>query len=168
MARASEVVVETLIRLGVRIMRAGHRILRYGLAIVIGWIGLMKFTAYEAKGIRPLVAHSPLLAWTYQLLTVTQLSDVLGVIEVTTALLITLRPWSPKVSAIGSAAAVLMFLTTLSFLFTTPGWEPSLGGFPALSGGVGQFLLKDVVLCGAAVWSLGDALAAAPRATAQS
>jgi reactive chlorine resistance protein C len=82
--------------------------------LVIGWIGLMKFTAYEAKGIQPLVAHSPLLAWTYQLVSVRQSSEV-----------------------------------------------PSLGGFPALSGGVSQFLLKDVVLCGAAVWSLGDALAAA-------
>jgi uncharacterized membrane protein YkgB len=40
-------------------------------------------------------------------------------------------------AAIGSAVAVLMFITTLSFLFSTPGWEPSLGGFPALSGAVG-------------------------------
>jgi uncharacterized membrane protein YkgB len=51
-----------------------------------------------------------------------------------------------------------MFTTTLSFLFTTPGWDAKLGGFPALSG-AGQFLVKDVVLLGAAVWTLGDALA---------
>lgn len=38
-----------------------------------------------------------------------------------------------KDAALGSAGAVMMFLTTLSFLFSTPGWEPSLGGFPALS-----------------------------------
>jgi hypothetical protein len=25
----------------------GHRVLRYGLALVIGWIGKMKFTGYE-------------------------------------------------------------------------------------------------------------------------
>ena len=54
----------------------------------------------------------------------------------------------------------MMFLTTLSFLFSTPGWEASLGGFPALSVVPGQFLLKDVVLLGAAVWSLGEALTA--------
>ena len=36
-----------------------------------------------------------------------------------------------------------------------------LGGFPALSIIPGQFLLKDVVLLGAAVWSAGDALRAA-------
>jgi hypothetical protein len=28
----------------------GHRVLRNGLALVIGWIGMMKFTGYEARG----------------------------------------------------------------------------------------------------------------------
>jgi len=72
--------------------------------------------------------------------------------------MIGLRPLSPKVSAIGSAVAVVMFLTTISFLFSTPGWEPSLGGFPALAVVPGQFLLKDVVLLGASMWSLGESL----------
>jgi uncharacterized membrane protein YkgB len=94
----------------------------------------------------------------YHILSVRQFSNGLGVVEVGIAVLIALRPWSRKASAIGSAVAVLMFLTTLSFLFSTPGWEPSLGGFPALSALPGQFLLKDVVLLGAAIWSLGDAL----------
>jgi uncharacterized membrane protein YkgB len=53
-----------------------------------------------------------------------------------------------------------MFLTTLSFMISTPGWEPSLGGFPALSGGVGEFLIKDLVLLGASLWSLGESLIA--------
>jgi reactive chlorine resistance protein C len=136
----------------------GHRVLRYGLALVIGWIGVMKFTAYEAQGIEPLVVHSPLLGWMYHVWTVRQFAAGLGVVEVSIAILIGLRPWSRRASAIGSAVAVLMFLTTLSFLFSTPGWEPTLGGFPALSGAVGQFLIKDVVLLGAAIWSLGEAL----------
>ena len=79
------------------------------------------------------------------------------------AILIGLRPWSAKASVVGSAGAVLMFLTTLSFLLSTPGWEPSLGGFPALSALPGQFLLKDVVLLGAALWSLGEAWASSVR-----
>jgi reactive chlorine resistance protein C len=136
----------------------GHRVLRYGLAVVIGWIGMMKFTGYEANGIQPLVAHSPFMGWMYHFLTVRQFSDGLGVVELAIAILIALRSWSPKASTLGSALAVLMFLTTLSFLFSTPGWEPSLGGFPFLSGVVGQFLIKDVVLLGAAIWTLGEAL----------
>lgn len=145
-----------------RIIALGHRVSRYGLVLVVGWIGMMKFTAYEANGIQPLVAHSPLMGWMYHFLTVRQFSDGLGAVEIAIAILIALRPWLPKASAIGSALAVLMFLTTLSFLFSTPGWEPSLGGFPALSGAVGQFLIKDVVLLGAAIWSLGEALGKKP------
>ena len=43
----------------------------------------------------------------------------------------------------------------------TPGWEPSLGGFPALSALPGQFLLKDVVLLGASLFTAGESLEAA-------
>jgi uncharacterized membrane protein YkgB len=56
-----------------------------------------------------------------------------------------------------------MFLSTLSFLFSTPGWEASLGGFPAVSAFPGQLLLKDVVLLGAAMWSCGEAWAGASQ-----
>jgi uncharacterized membrane protein YkgB len=136
---------------------AAAYLLRYGLVLVIAWIGFMKFTAYEAAGIQPLVAHSPLMSWAYAIFSERAFSALLGVIEVAVAAMIALRPVSAKVSAIGSGLAVAMFLTTLSFILSTPGWEPSLGGFPALSM-VGGFLLKDIVLLGAAVWSLGETL----------
>jgi hypothetical protein len=42
-------------------------------------------------------------------------------------------------------------------------WEASLGGFPAISVLPGQFLLKDVALLGAAVFSAGEAPEAARR-----
>jgi uncharacterized membrane protein YkgB len=32
---------------------------RYGLVVVIGWIGALKFANFEAHQIQPLVAHSP-------------------------------------------------------------------------------------------------------------
>jgi uncharacterized membrane protein YkgB len=56
--------------------------------------------------------------------------------------------------------AVGLFLGTLSFLFTTPG-VTAAGGFPVLSVLPGQFLLKDLVLIGAALWTLGESLGAA-------
>jgi uncharacterized membrane protein YkgB len=130
---------------------------RYGLVIVVAWIGAMKFTSYEANGIQPLVANSPLMAWLYGILSVQGVSNALGVIELAAAALIALRPVSAKGAAVGSGMAVIMFLTTLTFLFSTPGWEPTLGGFPAISAMPGQFLLKDLVLLGAALWSLGEA-----------
>src|SRR5580693_3264190 len=113
----------------------GRELARYGLVVVVGWIGLMKFTAYEAQGISLYVTNSPLLSWVYTSLSVRGFSAILGVVEVSIALLIAARPFSRRASALGSALAVGMFLTTLSFLITTPGvWEASAGGFPALSG----------------------------------
>jgi len=142
----------------VGLQAVGQTILCYGLVLVVAWIGAMKFTAYEAAGIQPLVANSPLMGWMYRFLSVQGFSNLLGTVEIAVAAMIAVRPLSARVAAVGSAMAVMMFLTTLSFLFSTPGWEPSLGGFPALSVVPGQFLLKDVVLLGAAVWSLGEAL----------
>jgi uncharacterized membrane protein YkgB len=143
----------------------GRHVTRYGLVLVLLWIGGMKFTAYEAEGIRPLVANSPLMGWVYNLISVTAFSSLLGVIEIAIGVLIALRPVWPAGSALGSGLAVGMFLTTLSFLVTTPGWEPSLGGFPAVSAMPGQFVLKDIVLLGAALWTAGEAWAARPVRT---
>ncbi len=138
----------------------GEFFIRYGLVLVLGWIGAMKFTAYEAAGIKSLVETSPLMSWMYKALSLQATSNVIGVAELTAALLIAIRPLSPRLSAIGSVLAVFTFLATLSFLFSLPGWEKTLGGFPALSGS-GGFLLKDVVLLGAALFTLGDSLTAA-------
>jgi reactive chlorine resistance protein C len=110
----------------------GKQIVNWGLIVVLAWIGAMKFTAYEAMGIQPLVAHSPLVGWMYDFLSVRSFSTMLGFIEIGTAVLISLRSVSPKASAIGSVLAMVLFATTLSFLISTPGWEPTLG-FPALS-----------------------------------
>ena len=104
------------------------------------------------------MTNSPLMSWVYELMSVRGFSALLGVVEVAVALLIAARPFWPRASALGSALAVGMFLTTLSFLITTPGvWEPSLGGFPALSAIPGQFLIKDLALLGISLWTLGEA-----------
>jgi len=137
----------------------GEGLLRYGLVLVLGWIGAMKFTAYEAAGIQPLIASSPLMSWMYSVLSVQGVSNLIGVTELAIALMIALRPVSPRISAVGSALAIPVFLTTLTFLLSLPGWEPTLGGFPALSGN-GGFLLKDVILLGASVYTLGDSIEA--------
>ena len=131
---------------------------RYGLVVVIAWIGALKFTEYEARGIAPLVSESPLMSWVYDFLPVTTFSALLGVLELATALLIAVKPWWPGLSTVGSAIAVGLFTTTLSFMFTTPGvFEASAGGFPVLSS-TGQFLIKDVALLGIAAWTLTDAI----------
>jgi reactive chlorine resistance protein C len=53
-------------------------------------------------------------------------------------------------------ASAGLFVTTLSFMATTPGtFEPSLG-FPAISVVPGQFLLKDIGLLAVSLWILAD------------
>jgi uncharacterized membrane protein YkgB len=140
-----------------RIDAAGSVLILYVLVLVHLLIGAMKFTADEAQGVTVLVERSPLMSWAYAVWSVQGFSNLLGVVEIGLGSLIALRQLAPRPAAAGSLGATAMFLTTLSFMITTPGWDPKLGGFPALSG-AGQFLIKDVVLLGAAVWTLGEAL----------
>lgn len=130
---------------------------RYGLVIVIAWFGGMKFTAYEAQGIQPLVSESPFMSWLYDIFSVYTFSVLLGVFEVAAAVLIAVKPWWPKASVFGSGLAILLFAATISFLFTTPGVFE--GTFPLLSL-TGGFLIKDVALMGVSMWTLTDALRA--------
>jgi reactive chlorine resistance protein C len=166
--------------------RFGMGTLRLGLAIVLIWIGGLKFASYEADGIVPLVANSPLMSFLYhhpapeyrehmnkegQVVPANQqwnesngtypVSYGLGVIIVSLGIMIALYPIWPQVSAFGSFLLILMALTTLSFLVTTPeAWVPALGdphhGFPYLSG-AGRLVVKDCIMLGAAVLTMVDA-----------
>ena len=62
-----------------RLETAGILVSRYGLVVVLLLIGVLKFTPGEAAGIRPLVAHSPLMSWMYGLLSVQGVSNVIGI-----------------------------------------------------------------------------------------
>ncbi len=146
---------------GQSLERIGALVLRYGLVMMLVWIGALKFAKYEADGVKMLAATSPLLGWGYSVMSVQSFAEFLGVIEITLAILIALRAFAPKLSAIGSFGAAIMSLITLSLLFTTPGvWQMGYG-FPFLSGSPGGFLAKDVLMLGAALWTGGEALTAA-------
>lgn len=144
--------------------RAGTFLLRYGLVLLFLWFGMLKFTAYEADGIAPLAMNSPLLSWALAALGKQGLSNAIGVVELAVGVLIATRARSAKLSAIGSIGAAITFLITLSFLFSTPGVLQDGHGFPFLSAMVGQFLIKDVVLLAASVWTAGEALRASQTA----
>jgi uncharacterized membrane protein YkgB len=166
--------------------RFGMGMLRLGLVIVLFWIGGLKFASYEADGIVPLVANSPLMSFLYQYPApeyrqhmnkegevvpanrqwnesngTYPVSYGLGVMIVSLGILIALYPLWPQVSAVGSFLLILMALTTLSFLVTTPeAWVPASGdphhGFPYLSG-AGRLIVKDCIMLGAAILTMADA-----------
>jgi uncharacterized membrane protein YkgB len=131
--------------------RAGLAMLRYGLVFLLVMWGGFKFASFEAEGIQPLVSHSPLLSWLYSVTSVQGASNLIGIVEITTGLLMATRRWWPAVSGYASLSASGIFLITLSFLVTTPGvLEPTNPS--------GGFLMKDILLLGAALFTAGEAL----------
>ena len=138
-------------------------IVRYGLVIVLFWYGGLKFMRYEAEGIVPLVSESPVMSWVYDVFSVSTFSALLGIFEIAAAVLLAIKPWWPRISVAGSLLSIVLFMSTISFMVTTPGvFEATQGGFPALSL-TGGFLMKDIALLGISVWTLSDAVRALRR-----
>lgn len=136
----------------------GLVLLRLSIVVVLAWVGLMKFTAYEAHAIYGLVSSSPLTSWLYGLMSTQATATLIGTIELITGLFLVLGWWVKFFDILGSAMAIIIFAINSSFLFTVPGWEAALGGFPALSAAPGQLLLKDTVLLSASIFFFGRAL----------
>jgi len=130
---------------------------RIAICIVMVWIGGLKAFQYEADGIVPFVANSPLMSFFYEKeapeyaayknpegKTVQKNIDWhkengtyifsygLGTVIVIIGLLTLLGIWSAKIGVIGGLLTFGMSLVTLSFLITTPEvYVPNLGGdFP--------------------------------------
>lgn len=173
--------------------RVGMQLLRYGTVLVLVWIGGLKVYKYEADGIVPFVANSPVMSFFYHFDAPDYKQHLnkegqvvpenrawheangtypfalgLGAVIVGIGLLIALYPWFPKLSVLGSFLCVGMSVITLSFLITTPEtWVPDLGGpehgFPLLSG-AGRLVVKDAIMLGASVVTLADAARKALRA----
>jgi uncharacterized membrane protein YkgB len=165
--------------------RLGIAVTRLGLIVVLLWIGGLKAFKYEADGIVPFVANSPVMSVFYkypapdyknhmnaegqavpgnrewhQENRTYAFSYGLGAVIVVFGILLCLHPWKPGLAAIGSFLVVGMSFVTLSFLVTTPEtWVPALGdaqhGFPYLSGR-GRLVLKDAIMMGAALVTMAD------------
>jgi reactive chlorine resistance protein C len=163
----------------------GMRFLRFALVVVLVWIGGLKFANYEADGIVPLVSNSPMMSFFYHYPSpeyrghmnregelksanrdwqtsngTYRFAHILGCVIVAIGLMIACYGFAPGFAAVGSFLLILMSLTTLSFLVTTPeAWVPALGdsahGFPYLSI-AGRLIIKDIIMLGAAVVTLAE------------
>ena len=132
-------------------MRAGSTLL---------WIGALKFQDYEVENAEVLVTASPLISRLRNKLGAHGLARLIGVTQITLGSLILVKPVAPQGPAAGSFGAVGLFLGTLSFLVTTPeSWQEG-EGVPQLSM-LGEALLKDTVLLGAAFLTAAESLRAA-------
>ncbi len=146
------------IRTGSVLAAVGQGVLRYGLVAILLLFGVQKWTKPEADAIQSFMANSPLFSWLYHFASVQSASIVIGVVELVCAILIALRHWLPLACAAGSAITIGMFLSTLTFLVTTPHMDASTQGF----------VIKDILSLGVALWSTGEALLATQFRTTRS
>ncbi|MDE5432608.1 hypothetical protein BAX95_17520 [Elizabethkingia meningoseptica] len=127
-----------------RIFLTGYYISLYGIVVILLWIGIFKFTPTEAASIKPLVENHPLMGWLYHLLSLQGVSNLIGAVEIITAISIVFAPYRPLFRTIASAGILVTFITTLSFLLTTPGMWKIVDGIPVTD----FFILKDLVSLG--------------------
>ncbi len=129
-------------------------LIRIAIFIVMAWIGGLKAFQYEADGIVPFVANSPLMSFFYtkeapeytayknpEGKTVQKnvnwhqengtyvFSYALGAVIITIGVLTLLGIWHAKTGLLGGLLTFGMSIVTLTFLITTPEvYVPNLGG----------------------------------------
>jgi reactive chlorine resistance protein C len=139
------------------VSKIGRGVALAGLVLPLLLIGGLKFTQFEIDALEPLISGAPWLAWMYPAFGKAGTSYLLGVVEITTALLLIASARFPGAGVAAGALGTLIFFTTTSLLFALPIWEPAAGGSPALNA-AGSFLIKDVALLGVSLVVLGEGM----------
>src|SRR5580704_8487343 len=104
----------------------------------------------------PFISHGPFIFWLYPVFGFRGATRFLGASEWLTCILLFSGFWNKKLGALGALASTVTFISTVTIIpFMPDGWEPSAGGFPAMSGNV-PFLMKDVVLLAVSVYLLKE------------
>lgn len=112
-----------------------------GVALVLAWIGIYKFTPTEADLIKPLVENHPAMGWLYSVISVQAVSNLIGAVEIIVAIGLVVGLKNKKVGFFSGVFATVIFLSTLSFLITTPNtWKVSDGILIT-----NFFLVKDIL-----------------------
>ena len=118
-----------------------------GMIVMLLWAGAYKMTAPGAEGIVPLVSNSPLIWWHFKLFGPYIGSDIIGLTEISAAILIIAGYFRPKAGVIGGLITALMFFITSTMVISTPGAVIAVHGMRYMSF-LGLFLFKDVISLG--------------------
>jgi uncharacterized membrane protein YkgB len=121
--------------------------LSVGMAVMLLWAGSFKMTEDGAEAITPLVTNSPLISWHFKVFGPKLGSDIIGLTEITAALLIIGGYFKPKAGIVGGLITTLMFFITSTMVISTPGSTTLIHGMRYLSF-TGLFLFKDVISLG--------------------
>ena len=122
--------------------------------VMLLWAGSYKMTAPGAEGIVPLVSNSPLIWWHFKLFGPYVGSDIIGLTEITAAILIIVGYSRPKAGILGGLVTTLMFFITSTMVITTPGAIIAVPGirYMRYMSLVGLFLFKDVISLGVSLY----------------
>ena len=121
-----------------------------GMIVMLLWAGSYKMTRPGAEGIIPLVSNSPLIWWHFKLFGPYIGSDLIGLTEWLSAVLIIAGYFRPKAGVLGGLVGVVIFFTTSTMVMTTPGAIISVPGIHGMRymSFLGLFLFKDVISLG--------------------
>jgi len=115
--------------------------------LVLLWIGGMKFTLLEAKGIEGLVSSSPLMAWMYDFWDIQTTSNLIGVYDILALSLVILAIFQQKLLMPAVLMSGTVFAVTQTFFLSFSGALSS----ETLLTTTGHFLIKDL-------WFIGNLL----------
>jgi uncharacterized membrane protein YkgB len=147
-------VVSLLERSGLLEDDLDYHLIRASMVILFLFFGYTKWFEYAAQIMVPFISHGPLISWLYPVFGFRGATRFLGASEWLTCILLFSGFWNKKLGALGALASTVTFISTVTIIpFMPDGWEPSAGGFPAMSGNV-PFLMKDVVLLAVSVYLL--------------
>jgi uncharacterized membrane protein YkgB len=129
-------------------------VISIGMIVMLLWGGSYKMTAPGAEGIIPLVTNSPLISWHFKLFGPYLGADIIGLTEITAAILLMAGYVQPKAGIVGGLIATLMFFTTSTMLLSTPGAIIAVPGIHSMRymSFLGLFLFKDVISLGASLY----------------
>jgi uncharacterized membrane protein YkgB len=143
-----------LTKLGILRNDIDYHFVRASMVIIFAFFGYQKWFNYEAQALIPFITQGPLISWMYPVFGVRGATWVLGVAEWIFGLLLLLGFWNKQLGILGAIGSCFSFIATFTTLpFFPNGWEPSAGGFPAMTEG-SAFLMKDLVLLAASFYLL--------------
>lgn len=119
----------------------------FPVVLVLLWIGGMKFTLLEAKGIEGLVSSSPLMAWMYSFWDIQTTSNLIGVYDILALSLVILAIFQQKLLMPAVLMSGAVFAVTQTFFLSFSGALSS----ETLLTTTGHFLIKDL-------WFIGNLL----------
>jgi uncharacterized membrane protein YkgB len=121
-----------------------------GMIVMLLWAGAYKMTRPGAEGIIPLVSNSFLIWWHFKFFGPYIGSDLIGLTEWLSAVLIIAGYFRPKAGILGGLVRIVIFFTTSTMIMTTPGAIISVPGIHGMRymSFLGLFLFKDVISLG--------------------